>query len=93
MLVWAALIWIASVAHPVKRAVFGRQVIEDALARCTIALIILFTSIVYAFTYYKLSKQARNMASLRNGNRSQRLLKEKRFFRTILLIASIAIVC
>ena len=51
---------------------------------------------MYSSTYYKLKKQSRNIV-LRSSNeiRAQeiRILKEKRFLRTIVIIACIAFVC
>jgi hypothetical protein len=50
---------------------------------------------MYGVTYYKLKKQAKNLALQNVSDRQQqaRVLKEKRFLTTIILIACISIVC
>jgi hypothetical protein len=65
----------------------------------TIYVIIIAFSVdvvAYASTYYKLKKQSRNIA-LQNSNecraQGMRILKEKRFLKTIIIIACIAFVC
>ena len=59
-------------------------------------IIIAFSAVTYASTYYKLKKQSRNIA-LQNSNecraQGMRILKEKRFKKTIIIIACIAFVC
>ena len=56
---------------------------------------ILFSSMMYALTYYKLKKQSRNLALENISDRQQqtRILKEERLLRTITLIACIAFAC
>ncbi len=63
-------------------------------SQCTFFLFTIITSVViYAFTYWKLRKQAKNIA-LQNSRESRaqqiRILKEKKFLNTILLIACVA---
>ena len=59
-------------------------------------ILIVLSSVMYASTYYKLKKQSRNM-TLQNSIESRaqeiRILKEKRFLKTIIIIACIAFVC
>ncbi|XP_028397223.1 lysophosphatidic acid receptor 4-like [Dendronephthya gigantea] len=56
---------------------------------------IVFSSVVYGFTYYKLKKQSRNLAlgNISNRQEQARVIKEKQFLRTIILIACIQIAC
>jgi hypothetical protein len=57
---------------------------------------IIASGIFYAFTYHNLRKQSKNIA-VQNSNESRaqelRILKEKQFLNTIILIACIALVC
>ena len=57
--------------------------------------VIILTAVVYVSTYYKFKKQSRNVA-LRNSTESRAqkipILKEKRFLKTIIIIACIAFV-
>ena len=59
-------------------------------------VVITLSAVTYASTYYKLKKQSRNIA-LHNSTEGRaqeiRILKEKRFLKTIIIIACIAVVC
>ena len=59
-------------------------------------VVIILSSVMYSSTYYKLRKQSRNMA-LHNSTdgraQEMRILKEKRFLKTIIIIACIAFIC
>ncbi len=56
-------------------------------------IIIIISVVIYAFTYWKLRKQAKNIA-LQNSHESRaqeiRILKEKKFLNTIIIIACVA---
>jgi hypothetical protein len=56
---------------------------------------IIFASIMYGFTYFKLTKQSKNIALENVPNRQQqaRVMRDKRFLRTIIVIACIAFAC
>ena len=97
IVLWIAAIWIANFLISVSclfsniRDSSGRQVL------CTVGvIIIMLSSFMYMSTYYKLKKQSRNIA-LQNSNESRaqeiRILKERRFLKTIILIACIAFGC
>ena len=86
-----APIWIVSCTLPLKSLFYGRKNNE------IIGVIIIITSVViYVFTYWKLRKQAKNIA-LKNSRESRaqeiRILKEKKFLNTIILIACVAFLC
>ena len=88
IILWLAAIWIVSCTLPLKSLFYGRKNNE------IICVIIIITSaVVYAFTYWKLRKQAKNIA-LQNSRESRaqeiRILKEKKFLKTIVIIACVA---
>ena len=60
------------------------------------AIIITISAVIYAATYHKLKKQSRNI-TLQNSSESRaqeiRILKEKKFLNTIILIACVAFLC
>ena len=58
-------------------------------------IVITLSSVMYSFTYYKLKKQSRNIAlqnSIESRAQEIRILKEKRFLKTIIIVACIAFV-
>ena len=63
---------------------------------CLAVAIILLSGVLYVSTFISLKKQTKNLAlhCASSSNRSQagRLLKEKRFVRTILLVVCIAVI-
>ena len=99
IVLWLAAIWIASCVPPVLRFFsHGRKnELMEKINIYTICLIIVaFSAVMYAATYYQLKKQSRNIAlQISNESRAQeiRILKEKRFLKTIIIIASIAFIC
>ena len=93
VVLWLASIWIVSCVLPVLQLL---QVNDRNNMHTLGAIISILSAVVYALTYNKLKKQSRNIA-LQNSNESRaqeiRILKEKRFLKTIILIASIAFIC
>jgi hypothetical protein len=96
---WLAAIWIASCVPPVLRFFFhGRknELLEKINIYTICVIIVAFSAVMYAATYYQLKKQSRNIA-LQNSNESRaqeiRILKEKRFLKTIVIIACVAFIC
>ena len=88
IILWLAAIWIVSCARPLIRLFYdskNNQIIG--------AIIIIISVVIYAFTYWKLKKQAKNIA-LQNSRESRaqeiRILKEKKFLNTIIFIACVA---
>ena len=91
IILWLAAIWIVSCTLPLKGLFY------DSKNNQIIGVIIIIISVViYVCTYRKLRKQANNIA-LQNTreNRAQeiRILKEKKFLKTIIIIACVAFLC
>ena len=97
MIVWIAAIWIVSCVVPLSVNFSDIHETNVTQRLCTLSVIvIILSSVMYSSTYYKLKKQSRNIA-LQNSTESRsqgiRILKEKRFLKTIIIIACIAFVC
>ena len=97
MILWVASIWIVSCIIPASQMFSDFHSPSDKRVLYVFSVIvIILSSVMYSSTYYKLKKQSRNIV-LRSSNeiRAQeiRILKEKRFLPTILIIACIAFVC
>ncbi len=96
--VWIACIWFVSFIFPTKKLVFGTGN-HDVLVGQFVGLTgILFSAITYALTYFKLRKQTRNIALDGSSNTNDRahavrILKEKKFLTTIIVIACVTLVC
>ena len=96
ILLWLALIWKLSLISPVFGLIYSNtQHGRTSWYICTMVAILL-AEVMYAFTYSKLKNQSRNIA-LHNTNQSRaqeiRILKEKRFLKTIIIVACIAFIC
>ena len=94
---WLACLWLFCCAIPVKISIPSKRG-NPAIATSTVLVQIapiLFSSVMYAVTYNKLKKQSRNLALENISHRQQqaRILREKQFLRTIILIACIAFAC
>ena len=96
---WIVLIWVLGALYFFKWLLFGRTSQDKRTLICAFPSIILLAVFLYTGTYFSLKKQSRNI-SLQNStntittrNREMRILKEKRFLATILLIATITFVC
>ena len=88
IILWLAAIWIVSCTLALEGLLDVRRNNE------IIGVIIISISVViYACTYWKLRKQAKNIA-LQNSHESRaqeiRILKEKKFLNTIIVIACVA---
>ena len=95
MVFWIAANWIVNCVVPLSLNASDVDMMDvnQGLSTCSV---IILSSVMYSSTYYKLKKQSRNTA-LQNSNecRAQeiQILKEKRFLKTIIIIACIAFVC
>ena len=96
---WIALIWVLGTFFFFKWLIFGMTTKEEEVKNYAFSSIILTAVVLYAGTYFSLKKQSRNIL-LRNStntittrNQEMRILKEKRFLTTILLIASVTFAC
>ena len=91
-----ACIWLMSAVFPMKIAIFGKHPFDSPGINATTAIIFIFSAVMYALTYFKLKKQLRNMQALQSSMESRaqkiRVLKEKQFLRTIVVIACIAVI-
>ena len=97
MILWIIAIWIANFVIPVFMLFTNIHSSSGREGLCTYgAIVVILSSVMYSSTYYKLKKQSRNIAS-QNSTESRaqeiRILKEKRFLKTIIIIACIAFVC
>ena len=91
IILWLGAIWLVSCLFSVSLYyihVNGRKV-----GYILGVIIIVPSTVMYSLTYYKLKKQSRNLAVVSSTeSRAQeiRILKEKRFLKTIIIIAFIA---
>ncbi len=92
---WLAVIWIFGCSLSVMPLVYARLNNEINTYMCG-AIIITISAGFYAATYHKLKKQSRTIA-LQNSSETRaqeiRILKEKQFLKTIIIIACIAFAC
>ena len=92
---WIAAIWtVISVAIPllVLQERINRTTIISTLSMFAVTL----AAIMYSSTYHKLKKQSKNIV-LQNSNETRaekvRILKERRFLNTIIIIAGVSFSC
>ena len=89
-----AVIWIFGCSLSGITLLFGRQ--NKIYIYHSGAVAVTLSAVIYAATYHKLKKQSRNIA-LQNSSESRaqeiRILKEKKFLNTIILIACVAFLC
>ena len=97
IVLWIAAIWIVNI--PISFFLFILDVNTTTAVQGVCAysvVVIILSSVMHSSTYYKLRKQSRNMA-LHNSTdgraQEMRILKEKRFLKTIIIIACIAFIC
>ena len=97
IVLWIAGIWIVNFLIAFILIIPDVSYTNEKRGLCASSVIvIILSSVLYSSTYYKLKKQSRNM-TLQNSaeGRAQeiRILKEKRFLKTIIIIACIAFSC
>ena len=96
MILWIAGIWIMNCVIPLFKMLWdgGETIGRQALLTVSVIVIIL-SAVMYSSIYYKLKRQPRNVA-LQNSTETRaqeiRILKEKRFLKTIIIIACAAFV-
>ena len=98
ILLWLAAVWIVSGIVAAWTSLFsGNSTMLDQMAFSIFSVSgILLSSVLYSSTYYKLKKESRNIAlqsSIESRAQEIRILKEKRFLKTIMIIAFISFVC
>ena len=97
ILLWIAAIWIVNILISFSLIISDVSYTNEKRGLCVgSVIVIILSSIMYSFTYYKLKKQSRNIA-LQNSSEGRaqeiQMLKEKRFLKTIIIIACIAFIC
>ncbi len=98
ILLWLVCIWLLAAVYPAKLQIFGKQE-HDHVVACISGVIITFIMVTAcALTYFHLKKQTLNLrlqncTSTENRAQEIRTLQEKRFLNTIIIIASIVVVC
>ena len=93
IVLWLAAIWIMSCTPPLRRLFYDRENNQRIAVYIFAVSMIVTSAVVYAFTYWKLKKQEKNVA-LQNSRESRaqeiRIQKEKKFLNTIVIIACVA---
>ena len=86
--------WLGSIILPIKDYCLSTNDSIEIMTFIAESMIVIAV-IMYALTYYKLRKQFNNIALENFSDRQQqaRNIKEKRFLKTIILIACIAFIC
>ena len=97
IVLWMAAIWIVNVLIAFILFISDVSYRNEQRGVCTYSLIVItLSAVMYSSTYYRLKKQSRNMAvqnSTELRAQEMRVLKEKRFLKTIIIIACIAFIC
>ena len=95
IILWLASIWILSsllCVFSLKRFHYRDTNIAFVFA----VIIIIMSAVMYLSTYYKLKKQSRNLAAVNSSEvrvQEIRILKEKRFLKTIIIITCVSVGC
>ena len=97
IVLWIAAIWIVNILISFSLIISDVSYTNEKRGLCVCSVIvIILSSFMYSFTYYKLKKQSGNIA-LQNSTEGRaqeiQMLKEKRFLKTIIIIACIAFIC
>lgn len=95
--VWMMCIWLVSFVPVGKQLIFGPETFDDIVNVSLGIILVLFATFIYALTYRKLKRHSQDIAlqssSAETRCNATRIAKDKRFLRTIILIAVIALVC
>ena len=95
MLLWLTGIWLAAFILPILHLLFGEPDQKYAINYLRLFLVSL-SLIMYAITYASFKKHLTSISQQNSTERRAqeiRIIKEKRFLKTIFLIASIAFIC
>lgn len=100
MILLVALIWILSFVETIKQIIMDGETSYDDLVRvCFYLVIVMWTFVFYAVTFKSLKKQTKSLDQLQNNNATQeyraqklRILNEKRFLETIIIVGCIYLV-
>ena len=91
-------IWISGVAVPISLQLFSGDKMNSTLAiHCFAAALIVLYALMYAIMYSTLKKHSKNIFAQQISTESRaqkiRILKEKNFLQTIILIAMVSFFC
>ena len=93
-LIWIVLLWIASIVSPLCHVLTGSLWKIRRFKYGLLATVIVLTALLYAMTCVALRKQAKCLA---NGEEKHalktRIANEERFFKTVIIVAVVAVVC
>ena len=97
IVLWIVAIWVVSFLISFSLIIPDVSYTNEQRGLCAYSLIVItLSAVMYSSTYYRSKKQSRNMA-LQNSTelraQEMRILKEKRFLKTIIIIACIAFFC
>ena len=97
IIIWITYIWILAAFRAATQSMIWRHNVYSFSIDIYLGVaIVLLTGILYVLIFISLQKQTRNLAldDASGSNRSQvtRMLKEKQFVRTILLVACVAFI-
>ena len=95
VVIFLTCLWIGASIYPAKWFFFVEHRVDHTVINCVEGGLIVCEAVFYGLTYRKLKQQSSNFASENLSDRQQqvRVLKEKQFLRTIILVASIALTC
>ena len=90
-------IWLFSCIYPAKTLFLGFQDHDISFALYFGEALLILDTVIYIFTYIKLKKQSQNihLSTVTSATHASttRILKQKRFLRTIFLIACVYAIC
>ena len=94
---WMAAIWIVNMLISFSLIIFDVETAIAIQGVCTYnVILVILSSVLHSSTYYKLKKQSRNLTlqnSAEGRAQKMRILKERRFLKTIIIIACVAFIC
>ena len=96
MPLWLLGVWLSGVAFPMTGLFFDRMINNVLALHCFTVSIILLSVFMYAMTFLTLKRHWKDIGeqnSTESCARKTRILKERKFLKTIVLIACIAFFC
>ena len=96
MILWLSGIWLSGFALPTLHLFYGHKINDLLVIYCFGTSVILYSVVMYVITYLTLKKHSKNIGeqnSTESRAQETRILKEKKFLKTIILVACIAFLC
>lgn len=98
LMLWLMLVWLLASIYPTKFAIVGKTKTDEITQKILALNLTIFSTAMYSLTYFKLKTRSKDImtcnANIRKTHAEQnRHLKERRFLRTIILIASFTLLC